>query len=108
MKITIETDLNTEGSGFKIIPDEPIALDDIMVMLFNAQLLVLRTGAKDQSKEAAEALWDMYNVAASNTLSAFIPDKELRPDITQEALKEMLKAEDAFMKKAIKKVKRSK
>lgn len=41
--------------------------------------------------DAKEDLYDDFNMVASNVLASFIPDKELRPDVSMEAI---LKAEE--------------
>ena len=48
----------------------------------------------EQLKAIKEDLYDKYNAGASNVLYLFIPDQELRPDLTVEAMKE---AEDRYM-----------
>lgn len=48
----------------------------------------------------AEQLYDLYNEAASAFLSAFIPDKELRPDLTEEAI--LAKENELLNKQAMK------
>lgn len=61
---------------------------DAIEMLATLSHYVLQMYGKAKP-EAKEALYDAYNFAASNVLASFIPDHELRPDITQEALMEM-------------------
>jgi hypothetical protein len=39
--------------------------------------------------EAKEDLYQAFNYQASNVLAAFIPDRELRPDLTAEAISRM-------------------
>jgi hypothetical protein len=50
--------------------------------------------------EAKEDLYDMFNAAASQTLSFFAPEIELRPTLTTEAI---LKAEDDIINQLYKK-----
>lgn len=101
MKITIE--LNDKNQVLAQL-DEPMAIDDILPMLFTVQLSYMRSFI-EQVKEKSditpenlqnlkEDLYDKYNAGASNVLSLFIPDKELRPDLTVEAMKA---AEDQYM-----------
>lgn len=101
MKITIE--LNDKNQVLSQL-DEPMAIDDILPMLFTVQLSYMRSFI-EQVKEKSditpenlqnlkEDLYDKYNAGASNVLSLFIPDKELRPDLTVEAMKA---AEDQYM-----------
>lgn len=101
MKITIE--LNDKNQVLSQL-DEPMAIDDILPMLFTVQLSYMRSfieRVKEQSditpenlQNLKEDLYDKYNAGASNVLSLFIPDKELRPDLTVEAMKA---AEDQYM-----------
>ena len=48
----------------------------------------------------ATELYDLYNEAASAFLSTFIPDKELRPDLTEEAI--LAKENELLNKQAMK------
>ena len=101
MKITIE--LNDKNQVLSQL-DEPMAIDDILPMLFTVQLSYMRSfieRVKEKSditpenlQNLKEDLYDKYNAGASNVLSLFIPDKELRPDLTVEAMKA---AEDQYM-----------
>ena len=101
MKITIE--LNDKNQVLSQL-DEPMAIDDILPMLFTVQLSYMRSfieHVKEKSditpenlQNLKEDLYDKYNAGASNVLSLFIPDKELRPDLTVEAMKA---AEDQYM-----------
>lgn len=101
MKITIE--LNDKNQVLSQL-DEPMAIDDILPMLFTVQLSYMRSFIEqvkaksditpENLKNLKEDLYDKYNAGASNVLSLFIPDKELRPDLTVEAMKA---AEDQYM-----------
>lgn len=67
-------------------------------LLFTAQLRIMQTllsSVPEESQEAVKAdLYDKYNYSASNVLSYFAPDIEMRPDLTAEAI---MKAEDELM-----------
>lgn len=101
MKITIE--LNDKNQVLAQL-DEPMAIDDILPMLFTVQLSYMRSFIEqvkaksditpENLQNLKEDLYDKYNAGASNVLSLFIPDKELRPDLTVEAMKA---AEDQYM-----------
>jgi hypothetical protein len=101
MKLTIEV---TEDNKVLSQIDTPIPIDDMMPVLFTVQLAFMRQFIKqieesgelssEQIQALKEDLYDKYNAGASNVLSLFIPDKELRPDLTVEAMKY---AEDQYM-----------
>lgn len=101
MKLTIEV---TEDNKVLSQIDEPISIDNLMPILFTVQLSYLRASINqfeqmpditpEQLQGLKEDLYDKYNAGASNVLSLFIPDKELRPDLTVEAMKF---AEDQYM-----------
>lgn len=102
MKLTIE--LNEENKQLMTNVDKPTPIDELMTILFTTQLELMRTFIKQveqsgeanpiQIKELKEHLYDQYNAGASNILYLFIPDKELHPDLTVEAMKA---AEDKYM-----------
>ena len=101
MKLTIEV---TKDNKVLSQIDTPIPIDDMMPILFTVQLAFMRQFIKQVEEESditpeqlqglKEDLYDKYNAGASNVLSLFIPDKELRPDLTVEAMKA---AEDQYM-----------
>lgn len=101
MKLEIEL---TEDGKVKTQIDTPMAIDDLMPILFTVQLSYMRQFMKqvEESEELSseqiqglkEDLYDKYNAGASNVLYLFAPDEELRPDLTVEAMKQ---AEDQFM-----------
>lgn len=101
MKLEIEL---TEDGKVKTQIDTPIAIDDLMPVLFTVQLSYMRQFMKqveesgelssEQIQGLKEDLYDKYNAGASNVLYLFAPDEELRPDLTVEAMKQ---AEDQFM-----------
>ena len=101
MKLEIEL---TEDNKIKTQIDTPMAIDDLMPILFTVQLSYMRQFMKqieesgelssEQIQGLKEDLYDKYNAGASNVLYLFAPDEELRPDLTVEAMKQ---AEDQFM-----------
>lgn len=101
MKITIN--LDEEKNQMETNIDKPARIDDLMTILFTLQLDLMRnfvqqitdSGAPEADiKAVKEDLYDKFNAGASNLLYLLIPDKELRPDLTVEAMKE---AEDRYM-----------
>ena len=101
MKITIN--LDEEKNQMETNIDKPVRIDDLMTIFFTLQLDLMNNFIKQMSDSGApedhikaikEDLYDKYNAGASNLLYLFIPDKELRPDLTVEAMKE---AEDRYM-----------
>lgn len=101
MEIKINIDKETNKMITKV--DEPIRIDDLMTIFFTLQLDVMKDFVKqvtnsgapaDQIQALKEDLYDKYNAGASNVLYLFMPDQELRPDLTVEAMKE---AEDRYM-----------
>ena len=101
MKLEIEL---TEDNKIKTQIDTPMAIDDLMPILFTVQLSYMRQFMKqvessedlssEQIQSLKEDLYDKYNAGASNVLYLFAPDEELRPDLTVEAMRY---AEDQFM-----------
>lgn len=101
MKITIN--LDEEKNQMETNIDKPARIDDLMTVFFTLQLDLMNnfikqiadSGAPEEHiKALKEDLYDKYNAGASNLLYLFIPDQELRPDLTVEAMKE---AEDRYM-----------
>ena len=101
MKITIN--LDEEKNQMETHIDKPVRIDDLMTVFFTLQLDLMNNFIKQMSDSGApeadikavkEDLYDKYNAGASNLLYLFIPDKELHPDLTVEAMKE---AEDRYM-----------
>lgn len=96
LKIT-KTD-NQIGVNF----DGDWTIDDTLTALFTVQLECMKkfinsvepTVSPETLQALKEDLYDKYNAGASNILYLFIPDKELHPDLTVEAMKE---AEDNYM-----------
>jgi hypothetical protein len=65
-----------------------------------ASLNSIVNAAPEEIKQSTkEELYDLYNAAASNTLSYFAPEIEMRPHLTTEAI---LKAENEIIDKDFK------
>jgi outer membrane lipopolysaccharide assembly protein LptE/RlpB len=73
-----------------------------MELLMTAALATLNDFSnkvpEQHTQQIKEALYDNFNEAASTVLTQFMPDNELRPDLTEEAIKRM---EDVIMKEVI-------
>ena len=98
MKITIKR--NSDGVAMKT--DKPMKFDDVMEMIMAASLGFMNQFAEqvpeNKQQELKEMIYDHYNESASALLQAFMPDKELRPDLTEEAIRKM---EDEIMQEVI-------
>jgi len=98
MKIIIETG----KKGLSLKPDEPTDFDTMMDTLLTAVQAVMNDFAEkaphEHKQQIKEAIYDNFNEAASAILANYIPDKELRPDLTAEAIKKM---EDKIMKEHV-------
>lgn len=101
--MNININLDKETNKMVTNMDEPIRIDDLMTIFFTLQLDLMNnfikqvkdSGASEEHiKALKEDLYDKYNAGASNVLYLFIPDQELRPDLTVEAMKQ---AEDQYM-----------
>lgn len=92
--------------------DRPMSIQEFMQATCTCTLGMMQSllaKAPEESKqEIKEDLYDMYNAAASNTLSYFAPDIDMRPHLTTQAI---LEAENEIINrqaKAIKKAKKAK
>lgn len=65
---------------------------DLMTVLFavmqGAMRQVVRSAPAEYQADIKGTLYDMLNVAASNTLKGFAPELELRPTLTAQAILE--------------------
>lgn len=88
---------------------EPMTITDFLQVISTGILLSLNAIAEaapeDQRQEVKEDLYDMYNAAASNTLSYFAPEIEMRPHLTSQAI---LEAEDNILNRLEKEQKKAK
>ena len=94
MKVTITDKSVNFGTGVTPL--------DFLSLAFSACLMVMRKTVEntpvDYKQEVKEDLYDKFNQMASRTLETFIPDKELRPDLTEQAI---LEKEDEIMQRYI-------
>lgn len=88
--------VNREESNFDFHVTPGATYDSILEALFSAAGMVcsqlampLANETEEQTKERKEAIYDWLNILASSVLKNFMPDKELRPDLTEEAIFEM-------------------
>ncbi len=51
-------------------------------------------------KQIESDIYDSVNIAISNVLSMFAPEIEMRPDLTEEAIKVVMAVEDDIVKRA--------
>lgn len=83
-------------------------LDEAMRMLFTSALSIMKSAQANapegKHQQVTEMIYDSFNESASATLEMFAPDKELRPDITMEAIK---RQEEIIMKEHIAKAKKN-
>lgn len=100
MKIEINFDEKT--NQVTLNSSKPIRIDDLMTIMFTGQLMALRKAlpapGTPEYEPIRDLLYDQYNSGASQVLSMFCPDKELRPDITAEAL---LEAENKYIREKV-------
>lgn len=72
---------------------DSFSVEEITNMLTTAQLTlmnrIIEQVPEKHRQEAKEHFFDMYNLSASTLLATFIPDKDLRPHLTEEAILEL-------------------
>lgn len=95
--------LHREQGNFDFYVTPKANYADIMESLFSAAGIVCNQLAKplpeeteEETLERKEKIYDWLNILASSVLQNFMPDKELRPDWTVDA---MLEAEDKLIEK---------
>lgn len=91
MKARTDFKIILTRSGMTV--DGAVGFDEFLHTAINAILTVMQNMVTDAEKEEdvdttelKEALYDTFNIAVSNALEVFIPDKLLRPDLTAEAI----------------------
>lgn len=76
-----------------MIASEPLdAIDAVNITIsgLNAMFQSIVDQVPEEEQQACkEELYDIFNQGASAFLSHWIPDKQLRPDLTEEAILEM-------------------
>ena len=94
MKIIIEAD----GDQLSVQSEGNIGIKDALQMLFGTQLHILQDcttqAPEDKQEDVKGELYDLFNYGASRTLEHFAPEKELRPNLTSQAI---LDAENAII-----------
>ena len=91
----------TEDGG--IMQSEPMNAQDLSAILLTGILnsliyFVNKQETEEEKRACAEELYDMFNLQASALLEQLIPDKELRPDLTAEAI---MRAENEILDEAV-------
>jgi len=89
MKLKIEITTTEEGkTSFRL--SQPTSLEVTTQILLTVQLALMKAQLNSVPEEhqpkVKEHVYDMVNVAASNMLTQYAPDIELRPDLTAEAI----------------------
>jgi hypothetical protein len=86
---------NIKDNKVKISWKEPISFADFLTIVCTGLLTAMKSMVSQAPKadrhQVTEELYDMFNAAASNTLSYFAPEIEMRPHLTSQAI---LDAED--------------
>lgn len=95
-RLTIEVDdtsVSMHASG-------PINFEDLVSLTSTVTLGYMRkirdNAPADQREAAVNTLYDAYNFAVSHVLEQFAPEKELRPNLTSQAI---LEAENAIIRR---------
>lgn len=112
MEITL-TITKTEDDKLQITSSAPANVLEVLTMTFTAQLHLMNafidaikpTITEEELQTLKEDLYDKYNAGASNILYLYLPDHEMHPDLTVEAMKA---AEDKYMSEVVKKQKTNK
>ena len=82
------------------IPDFPTFTQQLFTALLGMMTQTANRANAADREEAIQEIYDMVNNAASNTLSMFAPEIDMRPTITTEAL---LRAENEIMREVVEK-----
>ena len=97
MTNTVTIVVDDEGI-MDIKSSEPMTYEDIlsmtMTLCLSAMRQVVSSVSEDCKAEAKGALYDTFNVTASELLELFAPEFELRPNLTAQAI---LEAENAIV-----------
>lgn len=89
------TDGQAESLKFHLLASPTLTFDMAFQLIQSITINILHAFV-EQKPEALEDVYDAYNFMASSILNNIIPDKELRKDLTAEAI---IKAEDELIKK---------
>lgn len=94
----------TQDGQLDIALADVTAFPQFVQELFTGLLAMMTQTANranaDNREEAVQEIYDMVNNAASNVLSLFAPEIDMRPTITTEAL---LRAENEIMREVVEK-----
>ena len=74
--------------------DLSVYLQIMLTGILTAMNQIVAQAPEEEEQTVKEELYDMLNHGASNVLSTFAPDLELRPNLTERAI---LKAEDEII-----------
>lgn len=95
--IEIVTQYN-EKNEVRVKINREVNFEEIMQVSFSGILALMNTlleNVPEEDRPAAKGeLYDMLNIAASNALSVFAPEIEMRPNLTVDAI---MKAEDEII-----------
>ena len=95
-RLTIEVD----DSGVSMHTSGPITFEDLISLTSTVTLGYMNklkdAAPEDKKEECVDTLYDAYNFAVSHVLEAFAPEKELRPNLTSQAI---LEAENAIIRR---------
>ena len=96
---------NVHDNKVKVTFQKPVALPDFLQVVQTGILYALNSylESADNKELAKEELYDLYNVACSNTLHYFAPEYDLHPNLTAQAI---LKAENDIIEEEYRKLKR--
>ena len=94
--------ISLQDNQVKVEFQANLNLQDFLALMSTAILSAMKQTVQslptEQQAEATEEIYDMYNAAASNTLSYFAPEIEMRPHLTSQAI---LEAENAIIERSL-------
>lgn len=85
-----------EKNEVRVRTSRDVNFEELMQVIFAGTIALMNTLVEQVPREedrpiAKEELYDMLNIAASNALSVFAPEIDMRPNLTVDAI---MKAED--------------
>lgn len=84
-----------EKNEVRVRTSRDVNFEELMQVIFAGTIALMNTLTEQVPEEdrpaAKEELYDMLNIAASNALSVFAPEIDMRPNLTVDAI---MKAED--------------
>ena len=78
----------------------PVFFQVVFTALLSAMNAIVAAQDPEHQEQCKEEIYDLFNAAASNTLSFFAPEIEMRPHLTSQAI---LEAENNIIERAYKK-----